>query len=108
MSKIHQSGVLHYDAFMRNSLVVPAERRAVWIDFSCAHLNEETYLGEEMEGAASSILYRVFALVASSVDKYSSLRMQGVKVLGRQFPPMPLIHLSPEEFGPCRIHLHSH
>lgn len=61
MSKIHQSGVLHYDAFMRNTLVVPEARRAVWIDFSCAHMNEETYLGEEMEGVASSILYRVRA-----------------------------------------------
>jgi hypothetical protein len=61
MSKIHQSGVLHYDTFLRNTLVVPEARRAVWIDFSCAHMNEETYLGEEMEGVASSILFRVRA-----------------------------------------------
>ena len=53
LSKIHDAGVLHFDTFERNILVIPGSKRAVWIDFSCAqteHLMElsfpqETYMG---------------------------------------------------------------
>lgn len=50
--KIHDAGVLHFDAFKRNILVFPGSRRAVWIDFSCAQtelildfsFRDETYI----------------------------------------------------------------
>ena len=52
LSKIHDAGVLHFDAFKRNMLVIPGSRRAVWIDFSCAQtelildfsFRDETYI----------------------------------------------------------------
>jgi serine/threonine protein kinase len=59
LSKIHSSGVLHNDTFLRNSLIVPGTRKAVWIDFSCAHLNEESNIPVEMEITARSILWKV-------------------------------------------------
>lgn len=53
LSKIHDAGVLHFDTFDRNILVIPGSRRAVWIDFSSAQTKDimegsfpqETYLG---------------------------------------------------------------
>ena len=53
LSKIHDAGVLHFDTFERNILVIPGSRRAVWIDFSCAQTEnimefsfpQETYIG---------------------------------------------------------------
>jgi predicted Ser/Thr protein kinase len=56
LSKIHEAGVLHYDTFRRNLLVVPGTNRVLWIDFSCAHINEEKSHPVEMQGAAGVIL----------------------------------------------------
>ena len=52
LSKIHDAGVLHFDAVDRNILVFPGSKRAVWIDFSCAQTErimpfsfpQETYI----------------------------------------------------------------
>ena len=41
LAQIHNAGVLHFDTFPRNMLVVPGTERAVWIDFSCAQSGEE-------------------------------------------------------------------
>jgi hypothetical protein len=59
LSKIHQAGVLHNDVFRRNTMVIPGTNKAIWLDFSCAHLNEEAYLAQELEAAAGMILWRV-------------------------------------------------
>jgi RIO-like serine/threonine protein kinase len=39
LAKIHDAGVVHYDSYRRNMMVTP--QRAVWIDFSCAHMGVE-------------------------------------------------------------------
>lgn len=59
LSRVHACGVLHNDTYLRNTLVVPGERRAVWIDFSCAKLNEPSSILEEMEITAHSIQWKV-------------------------------------------------
>jgi tRNA A-37 threonylcarbamoyl transferase component Bud32 len=56
LAKIHEAGVLHYDTFRRNLMIVPGTRRALWIDFSCAHMNEEYVLAQEIGLAAGVIL----------------------------------------------------
>ena len=56
LSKIHQAGVLHYDIYRRNMMVIPQQARALWIDFSCAHMNEEYAFGIETEAASGVIL----------------------------------------------------
>jgi predicted Ser/Thr protein kinase len=56
IAKIHEAGVLHYDTFRRNLIVVPGTRRALWIDFSCAHMNEEYVLAQEIGLAAGVII----------------------------------------------------
>jgi serine/threonine protein kinase len=83
LSKIHSSGVLHNDTFLRNSLIVPGTRKAVWIDFSCAHLNEESNIPVEMEVTARSILWKVRALILKA-DIYSFMIMHGGKVLAKR------------------------
>lgn len=60
--KIHQAGVLHYDLYRRNMIVIPGTKRALWIDFSCAHMNEEYAMPQEMASAAGIILELVFPI----------------------------------------------
>ena len=48
LSKIHDAGVLHWDTFPRNILVIPGSKRGVWIDFSCAQIGEERVHDKEM------------------------------------------------------------
>lgn len=62
LSKIHEAGVLHYDEYPRNMLVVPEIKRSLWIDFSCARMNEDKYLAQEMDIAARIILDKVNVL----------------------------------------------
>jgi hypothetical protein len=59
LSRIHDAGVLHYDAYRRNQLVVPSTGRAVWIDFSCAHFNDEDIMYKEFERISGVIIERV-------------------------------------------------
>ena len=67
LSKIHQAGVLHYDMYRRNIVVVPQQARALWIDFSCAHVNEEYAYGIEMQAATGVILELVRSQVTSQL-----------------------------------------
>lgn len=60
LAQIHNAGVLHFDTFDRNMLVVPRMRRAVWIDFSCAQLGEEEHHKGEFYGGAGSAIEYVF------------------------------------------------
>ena len=64
---IHQAGVLHYDLYRRNMMVVPHQARALWIDFSCAHMNEEYAFGIETSLATGVILELVYP-TRSKVD----------------------------------------
>lgn len=61
--KIHKAGVLHYDLYARNMMVtpVPKGRRAVWIDFSCAHINREDDHEQEFQTAVGIVLEAVLA-----------------------------------------------
>ena len=59
LAKIHEAGVLHYDTYRRNLMVFPGTRRVVWLDFSCAHMNEEYAHAEELELAAGVIFEAV-------------------------------------------------
>jgi predicted Ser/Thr protein kinase len=47
LAKIHHAGVLHFDTFDRNMLVIPGSKRAVWIDFSCARIDVADYSYEQ-------------------------------------------------------------
>lgn len=58
LERIHNAGVLHFDVYPRNQLVVPGTKRAVWIDFSCAQVGEGSNFQQEMRGGAGySITY---------------------------------------------------
>jgi hypothetical protein len=59
LCKIHDAGVLHFDAYSRNQLVVPSAERAVWIDFSCAHFDDGEHMANEMFMAGGIIMERV-------------------------------------------------
>jgi len=48
LEKIHNAGILHFDTYPRNMLVVPGSRRAVWIDFSCSQAGEEYHHDSEL------------------------------------------------------------
>lgn len=48
LSKIHEAGILHFDTFERNMLVIPGTIRGIWIDFSCAQVGNERYHEQEM------------------------------------------------------------
>jgi hypothetical protein len=58
--EIHAAGVLHYDLHRRNMMVIPGSKRAVWIDFSCAHLNEEYGLPQEMNIVRGIVMQTVY------------------------------------------------
>jgi hypothetical protein len=62
--KIHKAGVLHYDLYERNMMVTPGVKggRAVWIDFSCAHMNRESDHADEFQTAAGIVLEVVLSL----------------------------------------------
>jgi tRNA A-37 threonylcarbamoyl transferase component Bud32 len=57
--KIHKAGVLHYDLYARNMMVTPGGGRAVWIDFSCAHMNRVSEHEQEYNMATGIILEAV-------------------------------------------------
>ena len=60
LTKIHDAGVLHFDTFDRNILVIPGSQRAVWIDFSCAHTEdviERSFRQEAYHGGGVPINY---------------------------------------------------
>jgi len=75
--RIHEAGVLHHDPFSRNMLVLPKANRAVWIDFSCAHLNRKALLGGEMISVMGNILHKVFTLCSKLT--ISLLRRENLK-----------------------------
>jgi len=60
LDRIHKAGVLHFDPFRHNQIVFPGTRRVVWIDFSCAHMNEEYAQPFEMGDVAGILLSLVF------------------------------------------------
>jgi len=62
LAEIHAAGVLHYDLYRRNMMVIPGSDRAIWIDFSCAHLNEEYALSGEMTTARAVVMQMVCML----------------------------------------------
>ena len=68
---IHEAGVLHQDTYSRNILVSPKDNRAVWIDFSCAHLNEPQYMAQEMGDVLGLILNKVSPLKMPLTASYS-------------------------------------
>jgi len=61
--RIHEAGLTHYDIYRRNMLVLPKENRGVWIDFSCAHINEKAINAQELRSAISSIMQTVHSLI---------------------------------------------
>lgn len=63
LSEIHRAGILHYDLYRRNIMVIPEKERGVWIDFSCAHMNEEYAQPDEMTSAVAIILENVMSLL---------------------------------------------
>jgi predicted Ser/Thr protein kinase len=67
LAKIHEAGVLHYDTFRRNLMVVPGTRKAYWIDFSCAHMNEEYVLAQEI-GLAAGVIINLVSYFSSLTD----------------------------------------
>jgi len=56
LDEIHKAGVLHVDPFRRNQMVFPATHRVAWIDFSCAHMNEEFVHSNELGDVAGTIM----------------------------------------------------
>jgi len=46
--RIHEAGLTHYDIYRRNMLVLPKKDRGVWVDFSCAHINEKYINGQDL------------------------------------------------------------
>jgi predicted Ser/Thr protein kinase len=71
LAKIHAAGVLHYDTYRRNLMVFPGTRRVVWLDFSCAHMNEEYAHPGEVELAAGVIFEVVCPPHITSPDAFS-------------------------------------
>lgn len=71
LSKIHDAGVLHFDVFERNILVIPGSKRAVWIDFSCAQTEHvmEASLGKETYIGGALPMYYVLASCTSSLTQ---------------------------------------
>lgn len=64
--KLHEAGVLHRDGFDRNIMVFPGSKRAVWIDFSCAHVQgPEWAYAEEREIVGASPIQHVAHSVRS-------------------------------------------
>lgn len=81
LSKIHDAGVLHFDAFERNILVIPGSKRAVWIDFSCAqteHIMKFSFPQETYNGGGLPIdyvlIFSIFCLTQSSINKQPKMR----------------------------------
>jgi hypothetical protein len=74
LAQIHNAGILHFDTFERNMLVVPETDRGVWIDFSCAQIGEEYHHASEMLGAGGTAVEYVKSsmctklLISSSQD----------------------------------------
>jgi len=56
LADIHRAGVLHNDMYRRNIMVIPGEERGVWIDFSCAHTDEENMHRQEMNICGGIVL----------------------------------------------------
>lgn len=56
LSLIHHSGILYNDLYLRNIIVIPETERGIWIDFSCAHMDEEYGQHQEMITAVATIL----------------------------------------------------
>jgi hypothetical protein len=56
LHKIHGAGVLHWDTYKRNMLVVPSENKGLWTDFSCALMGHEASHGQEMESVQWVVL----------------------------------------------------
>lgn len=59
--RIHNAGILHYDTFAHNMLVVPSKKRSVWIDFSCAQMESEAFHDQEIWGVAGSVIGMVIS-----------------------------------------------
>jgi hypothetical protein len=58
LTKIHYAGILHFDTFPRNMLVVPGTERGVWVDFSCAQLGAEEHHDDELNaGGGIAVRY---------------------------------------------------
>lgn len=97
LAKIHEAGVLHYDLYSRNMMVIPGTRRALWIDFSCAHMNEEYALPEEMTAATGVILELVMSFMS-----YSLKSVIGKRKTSRSTPDgsrISLIHVCQSKIG---------
>jgi tRNA A-37 threonylcarbamoyl transferase component Bud32 len=61
LSRIHYASILHSDLYRRNMMVFPGSRRAVWIDFSCARIdNDLGILAQELWSASGIIIQLVF------------------------------------------------
>lgn len=61
LAQIHNAGILHNDIFERNMLVIPATKRAVWVDFSCSKMGAEDYHDQETEAMAGFAVGEVTA-----------------------------------------------
>jgi RIO-like serine/threonine protein kinase len=59
LEKVHAAGVLHWDTYKRNLMVVSDTSRGVWIDFSCALIGQDRYHAQEMASAQALILEMV-------------------------------------------------
>jgi hypothetical protein len=67
LAQIHNAGVLHYDTFPRNMLVVPGTTRGVWVDFSCSHIGQEEHHDSEMYSGGGIAIRYVSALLDSTL-----------------------------------------
>jgi hypothetical protein len=56
LAKIHKAGILHWDAYKRNMLVVRDAERGIWTDFSCSLIGEDVYHEQEMKSVQAMIL----------------------------------------------------
>jgi RIO-like serine/threonine protein kinase len=63
---INEAHILHHDAFARNILVLPAEERAVWIDFSSAALNTSISLSVQERDPLKVFLFRDLVIIPKS------------------------------------------
>lgn len=68
MSKIHEAGVLHNDAYPNNAVVIPGTTRGVWLDFSCAKLGAEDYHKNEMTVAGKFPIQLVNSAADLQID----------------------------------------
>ena len=66
MSKIHDAGVLHDDAYPNNAVVIPGTTRGIWLDFFRAKLGAEDYYDNEMTVAGVFPIQLVSDLLRSS------------------------------------------